>query len=111
MAGNQERRQRTRWWRWLLHPSSEATGAVEDEEGRLEYELTMLQETARVLSSTFDLESVFAALVRTAALIVSAPRERQRRAAAPARARGRAGPARGARAENDAAARGRHTLP
>jgi diguanylate cyclase (GGDEF)-like protein len=48
--------------------------------GRLEYELTLLQETARVLSSTLDLDSVYAALVRTAALIVSTPEERRRRA-------------------------------
>ncbi len=48
--------------------------------GDLEYELTLLQETARVLSSTLDVESVYAALVRCAALIVSTPHERQRRA-------------------------------
>lgn len=53
---------------------------AEDDGGRLEYELTMLQETARVLSSTFDLESVYASLVRCAALIVSPPPRRQQRA-------------------------------
>jgi diguanylate cyclase (GGDEF)-like protein len=52
----------------------------EDEGGRLEYELTMLQETAKVLSSTFDLDSVYASLVRCAALIVSPPPRRQQRA-------------------------------
>jgi diguanylate cyclase (GGDEF)-like protein len=80
MAGDEAQRQRSRWLRSLLHLNTDAARSGEDEEGRLEYELTMLQETARVLSSTFDLESVFAALVRTAALIVSAPHERQRRA-------------------------------
>jgi diguanylate cyclase (GGDEF)-like protein len=53
---------------------------VDDQGAQLEYELTMLQETAQVLSSTLDLESVYAALVRTAALIVSNRGERKRRA-------------------------------
>ena len=53
---------------------------MDDEGNRLEYELTMLQETARVLSSTLDLEAVYAAVVRTAALIVSTRQEQKRRA-------------------------------
>ena len=79
-AGQQVRQHGVRpWWRGRLtlgrHPE-----AMEDEGERLAYELAMLQEMARVLSSTLDLEAVYAALVRTAALIVSSPEEPKRRA-------------------------------
>ena len=63
----------------MLH-ADETANAEAGESDHLEYELTLLQETARVLASTADVEAVYAALVRAAALIVSTPHERLRRA-------------------------------
>src|SRR5215472_3929471 len=81
MAGDPERRHRMWRWRSTIHAGGAAHAEAEvDESELLEYELTMLQETARVLSSTADVEACYAALVRAAALIVSTPNERSRRA-------------------------------
>ena len=66
----------SRWRRRDLHERALA----KEEEHRLEHELAVLQETARVLSSTLDLDAVYTALVRTAALIVSPPGISSRRA-------------------------------
>ena len=80
-AGQQVRQPGLRpWWRGRVTLGRHPEAMDDDEGGRLEYELAMLQEMARFLSSTLDLDAVYAALVRTAALIVSAPEEPKRRA-------------------------------
>jgi diguanylate cyclase (GGDEF)-like protein len=66
-------------WQQKLAQAREVASLVE--ERRRVHELTLLQEAAHTLSGTLDLDGVLAAVVRSAALIVSPPDSPARRAA------------------------------
>jgi len=66
-------------WQQKIAQAREAASLIE--ERRRVHELTLLQEAAHTLSGTLDLDAVLAAVVRSAALIVSPPGGPQRRAA------------------------------
>ncbi|HXA30033.1 MAG TPA: EAL domain-containing protein [Candidatus Angelobacter sp.] len=66
-------------WQQKLAQAREAASLAE--ERRRVHELTLLQEAAHTLSGTLDLDGVLAAVVRSAALIVSPPETPNRRAA------------------------------